>query len=287
MLRSNEPHADTILQQAADTGRFLLDEEWLFSEVNSEHSPALIAKAAWHGFLPMFSKDEELLLIKMHTARTILEPGTIHVGRQSRKKAAQFRISVNEAFDEVVRLLTDHTFTHEAGDCWLTPAFSELYKAVNQLPDHARRGVRFYSVELWHKASGKLAAGEIGYTVGSIYSSCTGFALKKEFPGSGTLQLCALGRLLRRCGFQLWDLGMEMDYKKELGGKVHPRAHWIACVRKLRETEAHLCSQEASATTKDLLSSSVEGEEETAASREAVKPDALPAPVPDTSTPTS
>jgi len=260
-----------------------LDEEWLFSEVNSEHSPPLIAKAAWHGFLPMFSKDEELLLIKMHTARTVLEPGTIHVGRQSRKKSAQFRLSVNEAFDEVVRMLMEHTFTHEAGDCWLTPAFAKLYKAVNQLPDHARRGVRFYSVELWHKASGKLAAGEIGYTVGSIYSSCTGFALKKEFPGSGTLQLCALGRLLRRCGFQLWDLGMEMDYKKELGGKVRPRASWIACVRKLRETETQLCSQEATATTKDLLSASLD--EEAAEKAEVAKPEVAPAPA--ASTPTS
>jgi len=255
MLRVNEPQVDAILEQAADTGRFLVDEEWLFSRLSSEHSPPLIAKAAWHGFLPMFSKAENLLLLKMHTERTLVAPGSIHVGRQSRKRAAQFRTSVNEAFDEVVKMIEKHTYTSTPGDSWLTPQLSELYKTVNQLPERVRRGVRFYSFELWHKDSGKLAAGEIGYTVGAIYSSCTGFALKEEFPGSGTLQLCALGKLLQQSGFQLWDLGMEMDYKRSLGGTLYPRASWIASERKFRQTEVdlNLRSQDASATTRELL----------------------------------
>lgn len=253
MLRPDEEHADAIFQVAADTGRFLVDDQFLISPLDTEHSPALIAKAAWHGYLPMFTKRENLVLLKMHTARTTLAPGSIHIGRQSRKKAGQFRITVDEAFDEVVKLVNQHTFTSTPGDCWLTQQFADLYKAANMLPEDIRRGVRFHSVELWHNESGELVAGDIGYTVGSIYSSATGFALKDKFPGCGTLMLCALGMLLQRGGFELWDLGMEMDYKKDLGAEVHPRTSWLACVHKLRQNSARLEGQAATATTKELL----------------------------------
>lgn len=275
MLDPSHPQADLILETAVDSGKYLARGEWIYSAVDSEHSPALIAKAAWHGFLPMFSKREDLLLLKLHRSRTVLAPQSVHIGRQSRKKAAQFRLSVNEAFDEVVTLVERHTFTNRPGDSWLIPRYSELYKSVNRLPDELRRGVQFHSVELWHKQSGKLAAGEIGYTVGSIYSSCTGFALKDEFPGSGTLQLCALGMLLERNGIQLWDLGMEMDYKLELGGQVHPRAKWIACVRKLRDQQTVLSSPDADATAQELLTI-IAKQETTEDSTNAASKDSVP-----------
>lgn len=252
MLRPDDPDTDAILTMALDTGKFLQDGEWLMSRLSPEHTPMLIAKAAWHGYLPMFEKRSSIVLLKIHKSRCMLAPGSVHIGRHSRKKAAQFRISVDEAFDEVVKAVQEHTFTARPGDCWLSDKFAEMYKAVNILPDSVRRGVSFHSVELWHKETGKLAAGEIGYIVGGIYSSCTGFALKEIFPGSGTLQLVALGKLLEKCGFHLWDLGMEMDYKKELGGIMQPRALWIASVRQLREVPASISSPEAS-TIKELL----------------------------------
>merc|ERR1712031_140188 len=100
-----------------------------------------------------------------------------------------------------------------------------------------------------------LVAGEIGYTVGGIYSSCTGFALKNEFPGCGTLQLVALGKWLQQRGFALWDLGMALDYKKKLGGKEQPRHMWAACVRRLRGMSIVLTSLplSSSTTTKEVL----------------------------------
>lgn len=259
MLRPDEPHADELLTMVADTGRFLQDEEYLMTQIH-QSAPELIAKAAWHGYLPMYAgSGTGLILLKLHKVRSLLSPGSVHIGKQCRKKAAQFRISVNEAFADVVSSIQTHTFTAEPGDCWLNDEFVAMYTAVNRLPDALRKGVKFHSVELWHIASGKLAAGEIGYTVGAIYSSCSGFALKKEFAGAGTLQLAALGKLLERSGFRLWDLGMGLEYKKELGATLESRAAWIACLRQFRGIPVSLHSPDASLTAKDLIGCAAEG----------------------------
>eukprot|EP00435_Cladocopium_sp_Y103_P020738 s1712_g5.t1 len=65
-------------------------------------------------------------------------------------------------------------------------------------------------------------------------SSCTGFSVKDKYPGAGAVQLAALGAWLVRQGFKLWDLGMELDYKMDLGGRMVPRAEWARKVRQLR-----------------------------------------------------
>jgi len=256
MLDPSSAKADAILVQAAEGRGILQGGEFISSSVHARHTPALIAKAAYQGFLPM--SHHRTLLLKLHRSRCMLAPEAAHVGRQSRKKASQFRLSINEAFSEVVKGVQGHTYTNSPGDCWLHDELARMYLAVNQLPDAVRRGVAFHSVELWHKESGRLVAGEIGYTVGAIYSSCTGFALKEEFPGAGTLQLVALARLLQKNGFVLWDLGMGMDYKKELGGKMQSRASWIGAVRALREVPVALHSPEDTLTIKDLLATSAE-----------------------------
>jgi len=41
-----------------------------------------------------------------------------------------------------------------------------------------------------------------------------------------------LGKILERSGFDIWDFGMEMKYKNDLGAKAIPRAEWIEVVKK-------------------------------------------------------
>jgi len=80
-----------------------------------------------------------------------------------------------------------------------------------------------------------LVAGEIGYTCNSqYYCSMTGF---RNFwvDSAGTAQLHALACFLRYSGVELWDLGMMMTYKKDLGAREITRRHFLTYLKGINE----------------------------------------------------
>ena len=44
----------------------------------------------------------------------------------------------------------------------------------------------------------------------------------------------ALGKLLAKCGFEYWDLGMDLEYKRRLGAELMRRVDFLANVRRSR-----------------------------------------------------
>jgi Leu/Phe-tRNA-protein transferase len=120
--------------------------------------------------------------------------------------------------------------------------------------------VRLYSIEIWSndnehkdkdddvdmihdndsnsnnkkKDNWVLVGGELGYTVGTIYTSLTGFSSRDS---AGSVQLAALGKLIFASGFTVWDLGMSMDYKQSLGAQLAPRDDFVRMVHEAREME--------------------------------------------------
>jgi hypothetical protein len=115
-------------------------------------------------------------------------------------------------------------------------------------------------VELWEE--GTLVAGEVGYAIGRVYTSLTGFRTESKTKlAYGIAQLVALGKLLKLSGFELWNLGHPpkgrvMKYKIELGGTVLPRNEFLDLWRQAREADSRPveCLIEASGVlVKDLL----------------------------------
>lgn len=238
LLPPDHPDLETVLQLIVEH----YEEEFLFSPFSKDASPAFVAALIWHGFLPMAHSSRSYMLPKIHRERCVIKPAEVHVGRQARKRAKQYRLTVDKAWGEVVTAVQRHTFTRRPGDNWLCQELVDAYEGVKALPEEQRRGVSFHSIELWHIETGTLAAGEIGYSVGGVYTSATGFCLKEGFSGAGTVQLAVLGRWLAKCGFELWDLGMVMDYKRELGVTVVPRKEWIRRLHEFRERRCSLTS---------------------------------------------
>mmetsp|Transcript_15501 Transcript_15501/g.21884 ORF Transcript_15501/g.21884 Transcript_15501/m.21884 type:complete len:387 (-) Transcript_15501:40-1200(-) len=206
--------------------------------------PNLIAQLMSEGFLPIALPG--VLLPKLHKHRCAIRiPENLHVSKSTRKKANRFHISVNEDFMGVVK----GCHAQHGKQCWLYRPLVEAFLCMNKKEVQVRifdkRGhptansctVRLYSIEVWNTSTGALAGGELGYTVGHIYTSLTGFSKEDS---AGSVQLAALGRLLCQNGFKLWDLGMDMEYKQRLGGSNVPRNDYVKEVKEVRESQSHL-----------------------------------------------
>lgn len=115
--------------------------------------------------------------------------------------------------------------------------------------------VRIYSIEVWNVETRALAGGELGYSVGNVYTSLTGFCRENS---AGSVQLAALGQLLIQQGFSLWDLGMEMDYKRSLGCHLMSRQAFVAHIQAVRHAKGHLrLPVEENRNCKDIIIGSV------------------------------
>ncbi|CAI5740871.1 unnamed protein product [Peronospora destructor] len=204
--------------------------------VSRHFDPLLLCHLMYEGFLPIASEfqDQCLLLPKLHRQRCVLlfkrdEPE--HVPKSVRKRGKKFTFVLNRDFDRVV------TGCHEKhGIPWLYPpivnSFKTLFKAGNEGVElYPGIKVRFFTVELYDVATDSLVAGELGYTVGSVYTSLTGFSRAN---GAGTVQLHALSKFLYLTGFKMWDLGMSMSYKMSLGAKDFERDVFLDLLYKWR-----------------------------------------------------
>lgn len=191
--------------------------------------PEFLIRLFHAGFLPICTNlgaDGDpvyCLLPKLHFQRCVVEPHSVRVHKTARRKAARYVMTVDSAFDEVMHACC----LQHAGNNWLYPPLRNALQDIHAVPTGP---VRVHSVELWDK-EGRLVAGEIGYSVGSAYTSMTGFYSES---GAGAVQLAALAGLLKQSGAKLWDLGMGMDYKMDMGARLMPRAEWLSAVRQLR-----------------------------------------------------
>ncbi|MBU0935737.1 MAG: hypothetical protein KKC64_08960 [Spirochaetes bacterium] len=208
--------------------------------LSPELSAVMVCAATQAGFMPMSAVftvaegvERAFFTPKLHTLRCLLSPGQVHVSRTARRQAAVYTMSLDRDFPAVLQ----HCIAVH-GQGWLTPDLCSVFLQLQQhqqlprqfddgmfagdSPAIADRVLQLVSVELWKDA--ELAAGELGYRIGSVYTSLSGFYL---VPGAGTVQLTLLGGLLANAGCRLWDLGMPMAYKQNLGGSLLPRREYL------------------------------------------------------------
>lgn len=124
-------------------------------------------------------------------------------------------------------LLTLEAIDSYHKDNWLKKDYKELVKSL--FSQKINENFQMLSIELYDKKTNNLIAGEIGYKIGSTYTSLTGFSsLKKEYKNWGKLQLVLLGAYLKENNYAFWNLGHPyMDYKLKLGAKVLDRLSFL------------------------------------------------------------
>lgn len=188
-------------------------EEFCFSD---SFDPGFISDLCQWGFLPMAMMIEEIpvLLIKLHEYRSILEFENLHIPKNVKKQSRKYSLSVDQAFDICVENINNQHW-----DSWLYPS---LVQSMSYIHFNGSYKTNFHSIELWD--NDELIAGELGYSVGSVYTSLSGFYNRDS---AGTIQLCATARLLEYLGYSYWDLGMDMAYKNKLGAVAFKRNSFL------------------------------------------------------------
>jgi Leu/Phe-tRNA-protein transferase len=189
--------------------------------------PQFIDEVIYRGYFPMSIagcyEHDYIMAVKCHTERCAVTLNQdLHIENSARKRSSKFQVSIDQAFNDVVKMVVQ-----KHGENWLCPLIQKAFRCIYDQPNTFKS--KIHSVEIWK--DGVLVAGELGYCCGPIYTSLTGaFTL----PGSGMVQLVTLGRLLEQSGYKIWDFGMSMSYKENLGGKTMPRKSWLDLYQSLR-----------------------------------------------------
>jgi Leu/Phe-tRNA-protein transferase len=235
--------------------------------VSAHFSPILISQLMAEGFLPIATP--RYLVPKLHKQRMVIyplvDPTTricrVHTGKSTKKKCKKFTLTLQKDFDGVIE-----GCHRQHGVGWLYPpivhAFATLHRAtcdndgimVRLGSDGESVTLRLLTVEVWNE-NHELVGGEIGYSIGTMYTSLSGFAGEDS---AGSVQLAALGNLLAQQHFDLWDLGMGLEYKTRLGAEEMDRLTFVETVQMLRGKEHPSLSCESEneygMNCKDILS---------------------------------
>ncbi len=195
--------------------------EFGFSE---SFDPSFVEEIAFRGSIPMGGDffGRHYLLIKLHFMRSVLLFPDLHIEKSARRRAGRYRLVFDADFDRCVAGIR-----RQHHQCWLLPPLENALKSLRMRPG---KKIFVHTAELYEGE--RLVAGEIGIAAGAVYTSLSGFYLTS---GSGTVQLCALGRALQDSGCAFWDLGMALPYKVDLGAREVPRDVFLEMFRAHRE----------------------------------------------------
>lgn len=169
------------------------------------------------------TQNELLLLPELQYEYGVLDFKNLHISKHVQKliKQKKYELRFNTKLYEVIANIS---MQHSSN--WFKGKYVELIKKL-----YAKQHDNFQiiSVELFSKAENKLIAGEVGYIIGKVYSSLTGFSLRdREYNNCGTLQLVLLAQYLQMHGFSFWNLGHpHLEYKSKLGSITYSRKDFL------------------------------------------------------------
>eukprot|EP00754_Rhynchopus_humris_P035643 Rhum_TRINITY_DN17181_c0_g1::Rhum_TRINITY_DN17181_c0_g1_i1::g.165442::m.165442 len=196
-------------------------------------APWFYSVLCYYGFISV-AQEPTFLMPELQLAYSVLDFANLHVGKKVRQRANRhkYRLTINKAPDAVWR----RVHKYHSGN-WLEKRYFAMLRAMWDgmwVPtlEHAEQAwFRPHTVELWDTETDELVAGEIGYVVGHVYTSLTGF-FSASHPSAGKIQLTSLALYLQTKGIHFLSLGHPpmgdlLKYKTEIGGEVISRADFL------------------------------------------------------------
>lgn len=200
---------------------------------SDDWSPGFYRILTQAGFLPVSFNHPDLgqiLIPQMHANFAVLDwedrrpERSMERWRRSERFAEQnYRLDMDHDLEEILRGIQ----AVHGEDNWLQGRYVELLRKLTS--DERQSHCRIRAVGLLARQD-ELIAGELGYEVGAVYTSLSGFFHRgnRLDNHAGKLQLHLLAAELEERGFVFWNLGQpEMEYKFKLGAKKVPRAEFL------------------------------------------------------------
>ena len=191
--------------------------------------PAFYVSLARAGFIAISLQHPDggdVLLPELQRSYAVLDWENLHRSRKVRRLMASGRLQddaielrVSNSVDGVLQRLADY----HGEDSWICEAYRSLVRTL------ARTGSTHFAmhgIELWSRRLDELVCGELGYSIGSTYTSLSGFCRpdERQWRHFGTLQQVLLSRALQQAGYAFWNMGhVGLPYKQALGAREVPR----------------------------------------------------------------
>lgn len=184
--------------------------------VGADLAVSTVWEAYRSGLFPMHL-DPDLLAWWSPDPRGVLPLDRLRVTRSLRQSMRRYRVSVDEAFEPVMRACADR------GDepAWITEEFVATYTALH------RTGWA-HSIEVWDR-EGALAGGLYGVQIGGLFAGESMFHRQRD---ASKVALVALVERLRACpGPRLLDVQWATTHLASLGAIAIPRSEYLVRLR--------------------------------------------------------
>jgi leucyl/phenylalanyl-tRNA---protein transferase len=148
--------------------------------------------------------------------RAVLPVHGMHVSRSLRRRMGRFTLTVDDAFEAVMRGCADPRRPHG----WINEEFVHAYVRLHELG-------WAHSVEVWH--DGALAGGVYGVSVGAFFA---GESMFHRVTDASKAALVGLTGLLAPTEHALLDVQWLTPHLTSLGAVELPRSEYLALLRR-------------------------------------------------------
>ena len=202
-----EPPPTSWLLPAADSA-----DETEIAGVGADLEPGTLLAAYRGGLFPMRVGRGGPVAWWSPDPRGIVPLDGFHESRSLRRSRRRFTVSVDTAFDDVMRACAEPHRPHG----WIDDDFVEAYTTLHRLG-------WTHSVESWN-ADGALVGGVYGVAIGGFFAAESMF---HRVTDAGKAALAALVELLRDGGASLLDVQWTTPHLTSLGAIDVPRAKYL------------------------------------------------------------
>lgn len=192
--------------------------------VGGDLSPERLLMAYRMGIFPWFNPGDPILWWSPDP-RFVLFPKELKVAKSMRPYFNQkkFRVTVDRAFEEVMRACQNQRRKGQLGGTWITENMIEAYTMLHH------QGFA-HSVEVWKDDF--LVGGLYGIAFGNIFFGESMFA---QVSNASKFGFISLVQRLEKLGFELIDCQQQTRHLESLGGRCISRSDFLASLGRNRE----------------------------------------------------